>query len=417
MAVEMAIWRMTDDGPHPLVSSPLDSEQCLEDMIAEDPRMSGTDLLIIGRQVPTGFGGFIDLLALDAEGRVHVLELKRDRTPRDVVAQALDYGSWAKDLSLEELEQIHQDNGEGDTHLDEAFAEHFGGPLPDVVNADQQFTIVASELDATSDRIIEFLAESYDVPINAVFFGHFADGGHEYLARTWLLDPHQVEDKAARPSRRKLRPWNGRDFYVILGRAEPGDPRWPTAHKYGFLNAGGGSWYWKPLRNLEPGHRVLAYVSGAGYVGIGRVTAKVIPAQDANVEIEDRPQPLLDQPDVSAAWKQDAASEDSQVTEMVVPVEWLATRSVEEAFREKGLFNSRVTACKLRDTHNPDRRVGIRTQHTDQLAEATARLESLIEGVRHRPADIPGPLLFPGTVHAAETFQADQLRAFATAYA
>ena len=47
--------------------------------------MSGTDLLIIGRQVPTGFGGFIDLLALDAEGRVHVLELKRDRTPRDVV--------------------------------------------------------------------------------------------------------------------------------------------------------------------------------------------------------------------------------------------------------------------------------------------------------------------------------------------
>jgi len=106
----------------------------------------------------------------------------------------------------------------------EAFAEHFGGPLPDVVNAEQQFTIVASELDATSDRVIEFLAESYDAPINAVFFGHFADGGHEYLARTQLLDPHQVQDKAARPSRRKLRPRNHRDFYVILGRAEPGDP-------------------------------------------------------------------------------------------------------------------------------------------------------------------------------------------------
>ena len=124
--------------------------------------MSGTDLLIIGRQVQTGFGGVIDLLALDAEGRVHVVELKRARTPRDVVAQTLDYGSWVKDLTL---------------------------------------------------------------------FDHFADGGHEYLARTWLLDPQQVEDKAARPSRRKLRPWNGRDFYVILGRAEPGDPagRSPTS--------------------------------------------------------------------------------------------------------------------------------------------------------------------------------------------
>ena len=256
-----------------------------------------------------------------------------------------------KDLSLEELEQIYLDFGDGETHLDGAFAEHFGGTLPDVVNAEQQFTIVASELDPTSDRIIEFLAESYDVPINAVFFRHFADGGHEYLARTWLLDPHQVEDKAARPSRRKLRPWNGRDFYVVLGRDEPGDPRWPIAHKYGFLNAGGGSWYWKPLRNLEPGHRVFAYVSGAGYVGIGRVTGTVIPARDAEVEIEGRRQPLLDQPDVSAAWKQSAASEDSKVTEMVVPVEWLATRPVDQAFREKGLFASQVTACKLRDAH------------------------------------------------------------------
>ncbi|MCY3952520.1 MAG: hypothetical protein OXG69_08225, partial [bacterium] len=47
----------------------------------------------------------------------------------------------------------------------------------------------------------------------------------------------------------------------------------------------------------------------------------------------------------------EAASEDSQVTEMVVPVECLAARPVNQAFWEKGLFNSQVTACKLRDTH------------------------------------------------------------------
>ena len=354
MAVEMAIWRMSDDGPHQLVSSPLDSEQRLEDMLAEDPSMSGTNLLIVGRQVQTGFGGFVDLLALDTEGRVHVLELKRDRTPRDIVAQALDYGSWAKDLSLNDLERIYLDFGDGETRLDEAFAEHFGGTLPDVVNAEQQFTIVASELDPTSDRIIEFLAESYEVPINAVFFRHFADGGQDYLARTWLLDPQQAEDKAARPSRRKRRPWNGQDFYVILGRAEKGDPRWPIASKYGFLNAGSGSRYWKPLRNLEPGKRVFAYVGGAGYVGIGLVADEMIAARDAEVEIDGQRQPLLDQPDVSAEWaewKERAASEDEEVTEMVVPVDWLAARTVDEAFREKGLFASQHTVCKLRDAH------------------------------------------------------------------
>ena len=326
----------------------------------------------------TGLTGFIDLLALDAEGRVHVLELKRDRTPRDVVAQALDYGSWAKDLSLEELEQIYQDNGEGDTHLDEAFAEHFGGPLPDVVNADQQFTIVASELDATSDRIIEFLAESYDVPINAVFFRHFADGGHEYLARTWLLDPQQVEDKAARPSRRKLRPWNGRDFYVILGRAERGDPRWPIAHKYGFLNAGGGSWYWKPLRNLEPGHRVFAYVSGAGYVGIGRVTA--------NGDPPTRRQRRNRRPTSTAprsARCERGVEAGRSLGRLEGDRDGRARGVASRAVRRGGLPGERtlqLTGHRLqtaRHAHHPDRRIGIRTQHTDQLARQARRSGSL----------------------------------------
>ena len=54
---------------------------------------------------------------------------------------------------------------------------------------------------------------------------------------------------------------------------------------------------------------------------------------------------------MSAAWKQDAASEDSKVTEMVVPVEWLGTKPLHQAVPGKGLFTSRVTACKLLDTH------------------------------------------------------------------
>ena len=217
LAVEMAIWRMTDAGPRKLALLPLDFERRLEDMLAEDPSMSGIDLLVIGRQVQTAYGGYIDLLALDVDARVHVLELKRDRTPRDVVAQTLDYGSWVQGLGLEDLEQIYLDHHDGETDLGEAFAERFGSPLPDVVNADQQFTILASELDPTSDRIVEFLAESYGAPINAVFFRHFRDEDRDYLARTWLLDPLPTEGTGGGPSRRKSRPWNGRGFYNRAG--------------------------------------------------------------------------------------------------------------------------------------------------------------------------------------------------------
>lgn len=349
MAVEMAIWRMTDDGPRRLPSSPLDLERRLEDMLAEDPGMTGIDLLVVGRQVRTAYGGFIDLLALDADGRVHVLELKRDRTPRDVVAQTLDYGSWVKDLGLQDLEQLFLDNHDGETRLGEAFAEKFDSPLPDVVNADQQFTVIASELDPTSDRIVEFLAESYKVPINAVFFRHFTDQGRDYLARTWLLDPQSTDTAGTQPGGSKIQPWNG-DYYTVLGRAGE-THRWEVASKYGLLNAGGGSRYWKPLRNLTPGTRVFAYVAGAGYVGVGRVTGKVIPAREAKVEVNGDLQRLLDQPEPKEGWWEDMASEDPEVTEMVVPVKWLGTRPLEEAVWEKGLFANQLTACKLRDKH------------------------------------------------------------------
>ena len=57
LAVEMAIWRMTDAGPRKLALLPLDFERRLEDMLAEDPSMSGIDLLVIGRQVQTAYGG------------------------------------------------------------------------------------------------------------------------------------------------------------------------------------------------------------------------------------------------------------------------------------------------------------------------------------------------------------------------
>jgi RecB family endonuclease NucS len=63
-------------------------------------------ILIIGRQVATNFGGFIDLLGLNREGDVVVVELKRDRTPRETLAQALEYASFVARLDIEQLESI-----------------------------------------------------------------------------------------------------------------------------------------------------------------------------------------------------------------------------------------------------------------------------------------------------------------------
>lgn len=348
MSVEMAIWRMTAAGPQRLVFAPLEAERRLEDMVVQDPGLAGLDVLVVGRQVTTSHGGIIDVLAVDSDAQVHVIELKRDRTPREVVAQVLDYGSWAADLTLEDVAALwgeHQDGA-----FDDAFAERFSAPLPDVFNADQRLTVVASELDPASDRIVAYLAGRYGVPVNAVFFRHFSDDGRDYLARTWLLAPEQVEAAQVRKGRRgKVRPWNGRDFYVILGRASE-NTRWPACRQYGYVGAGGGKWYSEKLRNLQPGHRVFAYVGDrGGYVGVGEVTGRVQPLRELVVERGGDKVRVVDQPEVHPDVRARAMSDDPDITEYAVPVRWLVTRDLEDGVRESGLFSSQLSACKLTD--------------------------------------------------------------------
>jgi hypothetical protein len=87
------------------------------------------NLLLIGRQVPTAFGKFIDLLAIDADDKLVVLELKKNRTPREIVAQLLDYGSWVRSQQDDDVAWIfdryfqnHLPEHEG-ISLDDAFCE------------------------------------------------------------------------------------------------------------------------------------------------------------------------------------------------------------------------------------------------------------------------------------------------------
>lgn len=72
-------------------------ESILEDWLEANPDGIIEDgrIMIIGRQVVTNLGGFIDLLGLDRQGDVVVVELKWDRTPRDTIAQCLEYASFA----------------------------------------------------------------------------------------------------------------------------------------------------------------------------------------------------------------------------------------------------------------------------------------------------------------------------------
>ncbi len=62
--------------------------------------------MIIGCQVTTFSGGKIDLLCINDTGDLVIVELKRNKTPREVTAQALEYASWVTDFPSDRVRGI-----------------------------------------------------------------------------------------------------------------------------------------------------------------------------------------------------------------------------------------------------------------------------------------------------------------------
>jgi hypothetical protein len=139
----------------------------------------------------------IDLLCLDSQGDVAIVELKRDKTSREVTAQTLDYASWVKDLSNERITKI-ADRYLGEAGpLEQAFENRFRTELPETLNEQHKMLVVASEIDASTERIINYLSDTYGVDINAVTFQYMCgQDERQYLARLFLIEPAQVEYSA-----------------------------------------------------------------------------------------------------------------------------------------------------------------------------------------------------------------------------
>lgn len=113
--------------------SSMETERKLEDVITHDISIIDPALMLVGRQIGTAFGKFIDILAIDQEGNLVVIELKRNKTPREVVAQMLDYASWVKKLDYNDIITIYAEKNPG-RKLEQDFTEHFQTDLPDSLN-------------------------------------------------------------------------------------------------------------------------------------------------------------------------------------------------------------------------------------------------------------------------------------------
>lgn len=347
MPLEMGLWRAENDTLTKLTPSMVGLEARLEAYVESDPEMLGQHLLVLGRQVPTAHGGFIDLLAIDSEGVVHVIELKRNKTPRDVTAQTLDYASWVATLGWAEIVAIFERH-RSDNKFEEAFGNEFGAAPPEEINESQIFTIVAATVDSATERIVRFLNEVYGIPINVVFFRHFEDNGVSYIARSWLIE--QETQAAATPTARNTKkskePWNGHDWYISFGE-ESGGRSWDDAKKYGFVSAGGGKWFSRTMKNPPVGARIFVNIPKAGYVGVGQVLGEARRFVDATVQIDEEERRLTDLA-LAGSYRHPDDEADDDNAEWVIPVAWEHTVPRSQAFWKPGMFANQNSACTLR---------------------------------------------------------------------
>ena len=309
-------------------------------MIVAQPLLLSDTWMLIGRQERTGQGGIIDLLAIAPDGSLVLIELKRDRTPRDVVAQALDYASWMEELKAEEIAAIYR-RFKAERSLSNDFMARFGQPLDeDTLNQSHQIVIVAAQLDDSTERIVAYLNKR-DIAINVLCFQVFAHGPDQLLSRAWLLDPVHTQLNVAPPADGSAEPWNG-EFYMSFG---DGTTRsWAEAMQYGFICGGGGAWYSRTLQVLKPDDRVWVNVPSMGYAGVGRVTGRAVQAADFKIIGPNGEAPALDVLTQGNYHRKFLA--DPDLCEWFVPVEWLKVVPLDQAVKEIGFFGNQNTVCK-----------------------------------------------------------------------
>jgi len=337
MAISMNLWAVENGSLIEIKKIRVDLESQLEDWIFANPAILNLDVLFIGRQVHTQYGGYIDLLGINREGDLVVIELKRAKTPRDVVAQCLDYASWVCDLSFDEISNICLKYT--NKNLSDAFSEYFDEPIPETINENHQIMIVAALLDDSTERIIQYLTEKYSININAVFFNTFEKDGQQMMGRSFFKDPEEIEEKS---SQGKRAAWTGY-LFVNTGITEDNGREWDSNQRYNYISAGGGPRWIQAIKKLKPNDKIFAYIKGSGYVGYGVVQEEAVPVNEFCYEDH----LLIDDIPDGHTWKHEKA--DSSSGEWLVRVKWYKTFPQENAKWLRNGFANQNVVCKLRD--------------------------------------------------------------------
>ena len=199
----MPLWKVSGDKATPVIETSFKKQKILEsrveEWVAANPDLLGEPLLVIGRQVVIHeINDRIDLLALDRQGKVVVIEIKREDITAPVDIQGLRYASYVSGWKKDDLQRVAAEYiGEDDDDFElEAkfaeFAESEGTDEETPLNEDQRIVIVGQRVKNRLGSVALWLREK-GVDIKLIELHPFLDGDEMYIEPIVIIPPPSTE--------------------------------------------------------------------------------------------------------------------------------------------------------------------------------------------------------------------------------
>lgn len=170
----------------------------IQEWVASTPRILGEELMIIAKE-KTAFEGTKerpDLIAIDKNGCIVIIELKRDDSGTDVHWQAIKYASYWSRFTLEDILNVYKNY---------------------LVTYDEDIATEVSD-DVVYDRILDFIDEDDLNSINhkqRILLASHVFSREVVSAAKWLIDEYKMDLKCV-----QLIPYYDSDLgvYSIIDR-------------------------------------------------------------------------------------------------------------------------------------------------------------------------------------------------------
>ncbi len=192
----MPIFRLEDAKLVRAKEAGIERERDIEDWLENSPWALIQDELVLWidrqpRAQDEGGTTFPDLFGVDSENNLIIVEFKRGRTPRDVVAQLLGYAAWADELSDSDIYKVAETYFESrdeckEKTFDNAFRDAFDIPDEDeipLLNQKLRLFVVGEEIHPRVASVCRFLRTSYKVDVSCIAISKFqTESGDEIVS-------------------------------------------------------------------------------------------------------------------------------------------------------------------------------------------------------------------------------------------